>query len=123
MPSLINNSPWGLLPPFPSAIDRYAVKDEKRVWPVQQYRPATGRDAFLKGLADLHEEEQKLSKGWIERKLAPKYDPVKEVRSAFYGAPYHPLTTQTRYLPWVGFVFLFVLKNKYRDTAPLCYQK
>lgn len=56
------------------------MKDERRVWPVQQYRLASGRDAFLKGLGSLHEDEEKRTKGWIERKLAPAYDPAKEVR-------------------------------------------
>eukprot|EP00904_Undaria_pinnatifida_P008329 jgi/Undpi1/4626/HiC_scaffold_18.g07980.m1 len=57
---------------------QYTVKDEGRVWPIQQYRLASGRDAFLKGLTALHEDEEKRSKGWIERKLAPAYDPTKE---------------------------------------------
>ena len=57
------------------------MKDERRVWPVQQYRLASGRDAFLKGLLSLHEDEEKRTKGWIERKLAPPYDPAKEVRT------------------------------------------
>lgn len=61
-------------------VGRYAVKDEKRSWPVQRYRLASGRDAFLKGLRSLHEDEEKRSKGWIQRKLAPTYDPAKEVR-------------------------------------------
>lgn len=58
---------------------RYAVKDERRVWPVQQYRLASGRDAFYKGLVSLHDDEEKRTKGWIERKLAPTYDPAMEV--------------------------------------------
>ncbi|CAM9307507.1 unnamed protein product [Pylaiella littoralis] len=62
---------------------RYAVKDERRVWPVQQYRLASGRDAFYKGLLSLHEDEQKRTKGWIERKLAPTYDPADEEQVAF----------------------------------------
>ena len=63
-------------------ICRYAVRDEGRVWPVQQYRLASGRDAFLKGLAALHEDAEKRSKGWIERKLAPTFDPAREVSEA-----------------------------------------
>eukprot|EP00903_Cladosiphon_okamuranus_P011178 g10549.t1 len=62
---------------------RYAVKDEQRAWPVQQYRLASGRDAFLKGLLSLHEDEEKRTKGWIERKLAPTYDPAKEEKVSF----------------------------------------
>ncbi|CAN0124890.1 unnamed protein product [Ectocarpus sp. 4 AP-2014] len=62
---------------------RYAVKDESRVWPVQQYRLASGRDAFLDGLLSLHEDEEKRTKGWIERKLAPAYDPAKEEQISF----------------------------------------
>ncbi|CAM9333401.1 unnamed protein product [Laminaria digitata] len=61
----------------------YAVKDEARVWPVQQYRLASGRDAFLKGLTALHEDEEKRTKGWIERKLAPTYDPAREEQLSF----------------------------------------
>ncbi|CBN79564.1 conserved unknown protein [Ectocarpus siliculosus] len=62
---------------------RYAVKDESRVWPVQQYRLASGRDAFLEGLLSLHEDEEKRTKGWIERKLAPAYDPANEEQISF----------------------------------------
>lgn len=61
------------------------MKDEQRVWPVQQYRLASGRDAFLKGLLSLHEDEEKRTKGWIERKLTPTYDPAKEVGDSFCG--------------------------------------
>lgn len=64
---------------------RYSVKDERRVWPVQQYRLASGRDVFLKGLVALHEDEEKRSKGWIERRLAPKYDPATEVSAEKWG--------------------------------------
>lgn len=65
--------------PIAAFARRYAVQDERRVWPVQQYRLASGRDAFLKGLLSLHEDEEKRTKGWIERKLAPAYDPAHEV--------------------------------------------
>lgn len=73
---------------FASIDCRYAVKDERRVWPVQQYRLASGRDVFFKGLVSLHEDEEKRTKGWIERKLAPTYDPAKEV--GFEGRTDHP---------------------------------
>lgn len=83
---------------------RYAVKDESRVWPVQQYRLASGRDAFLEGLLSLHEDEEKRTKGWIERKLAPVYDPAKEVGkgSVFFSTSRDmcgPLGSTYR-LPW-----------------------
>ncbi len=55
------------------------MKDESRVWPVQEYRLASGRDAFYEGLLSLREDEEKRAKGWIERKLSPAYDPAKEV--------------------------------------------
>ena len=72
---------------------RYAVKDEQRVWPVQQYRLASGRDAFHKGLLSLHEDQAKRTKGWIERKLAPTYDPAEEVSA--------PLCSFQASYPWL----------------------
>ncbi|CAN0131184.1 unnamed protein product [Scytosiphon promiscuus] len=62
---------------------RYAVKDERRVWPVQHYRLASGRDAFYKGLVSLHEDQEKRTKGWIERKMTPAYDPAEEEKLSF----------------------------------------
>lgn len=64
-------------------VGRYAVKDETRVWPVQQYRFASASDVFLKGLVDLHQEQEKRGKGWIERKLGKAYDPRSEEQISY----------------------------------------
>lgn len=52
---------------------------------MQQYRLASGRDAFYKGLVSLHDDGEKRTKGWIERKMAPAYDPAKEVGGRLVG--------------------------------------
>eukprot|EP00611_Tribonema_gayanum_P001085 TRINITY_DN1081_c0_g1_i2.p1 TRINITY_DN1081_c0_g1~~TRINITY_DN1081_c0_g1_i2.p1 ORF type:complete len:222 (-),score=25.40 TRINITY_DN1081_c0_g1_i2:28-693(-) len=48
---------------------RYAIKSGEK-WPTQQYRLASGTDLLENALAELHDDDEKKKKGWIERKLS-----------------------------------------------------
>ncbi|CAM9352946.1 unnamed protein product [Discosporangium mesarthrocarpum] len=54
---------------------KYVVKDGARKWPIQEYKLGTGEEVLHLALTSLHEQNEKATKGWIQRKTSPRFNP------------------------------------------------